>query len=58
MLFIDFRKAFDREYRNQLFMALESYGLPENIIKIIKMALNDNTSRVLVANNSSRHFTI
>jgi hypothetical protein len=29
MLFIDFRQAFDSMYRNQLFMALESYGIPE-----------------------------
>jgi sorting nexin-29 len=58
MLFIDFRQAFDSIYRNQLFMALESYGIPVKIISLIKMTLNDNTSKVLIANNSSRHFNI
>jgi hypothetical protein len=30
----------------------------KNNNKTIKMALHDNTSKVLVANNSSRHFNI
>jgi hypothetical protein len=29
MLFIDFRQTFDSIYRNQSFMALESYGIPK-----------------------------
>jgi sorting nexin-29 len=58
MLFIDFRQAFDSIYRNQLFMALESYGIPVKIIRLLKMTLNNNTSKALVANNSSRHFNI
>jgi hypothetical protein len=58
MLSIDFRQAFDSIYRNQLFMALESYGILEKIIRLIKMTLNDKTSKVLVANNISRHFNI
>jgi sorting nexin-29 len=58
LLFIDFRQAFDSIYRSQIFMALESYGIPERIIRLIQITLNDNTSEVLVANNSSRHFTI
>jgi hypothetical protein len=56
MLFIDFRQAFDSIDRNQLFMALESYGIPEKIIRLIQMTLNDNISKVLIANNSSRYF--
>jgi hypothetical protein len=58
VLFIDFRQAFDSIYRNQLLMALESYGISEKIIRLIKMTSNDNTSKVPVANNSSRHFNI
>jgi sorting nexin-29 len=57
MVFIDFRQAFDSIYRNQLFMA-ESYGIPEKIIKLINMTLNNNTSKLLIANNSCRHFNI
>jgi hypothetical protein len=38
-------------------MALESYGIPEKIIRLIKMTLNDK-SKVIAANNSSRHFNI
>jgi hypothetical protein len=29
--------------RNQLFVALEFYGVPEKIIRLIKITLNDNT---------------
>jgi hypothetical protein len=58
MLFIDFRQAFDSIYRDQLFMALEPYSIPEKIIRLIKMTLNDNIFKVLVANNSSRYFNI
>jgi hypothetical protein len=29
ILFIDFRQAFGSIYRNQLFKALECYGIPE-----------------------------
>jgi sorting nexin-29 len=39
-------------------MAEESYGISKKIIRLIKMAINDNTAKVLVANNSSRHFNI
>jgi hypothetical protein len=56
MLFIDFRQAFDSIYKNQLFMALEFYGTPEKIIRLIKMTSNDKTCNVLIANNSSTHF--
>jgi sorting nexin-29 len=49
MLFIDFKQAVDSIDRNQLFMALESYGIPEKITRLLKMTLNDNTSKVLVA---------
>jgi hypothetical protein len=44
--------------RNQLFKALKSYGIPEKIIKLIKMALSDNIAKVLIANTSSRSFNI
>jgi sorting nexin-29 len=36
MLFTDFRQAFDSRDINQLFMALESYGIPEKIIRLKK----------------------
>jgi hypothetical protein len=35
ILFTDFRQAFDSTDRNQLFKALESYGIAEKIIKLI-----------------------
>jgi hypothetical protein len=41
--------------RNQLFKALESYGIPE---KIIKLTLSDNIAKVLIANTSNRSFNI
>jgi hypothetical protein len=59
MLFIDSGKLFTvYVYGNQLFMAFKSYVIPEKVIRLIKMKLNYDTSKVLVANNSSRHFNI
>jgi hypothetical protein len=58
MLFTDFRQAFDSIDRNQLFKALEFYGIPEKLIKLIKITLDDNTSEVLIANTSSRPFNV
>jgi sorting nexin-29 len=58
ILFIDFRQASDSIDRNQLFKALESYGIPEKIIKLIKMTLSNNIAKVLIASTSSRSFNI
>jgi hypothetical protein len=58
ILFIDFRQAFDSIDRNQLFKVLESYGIQEKIIKLIKMTLSNNIAKVLIANTSSRSFNI
>ena len=33
-------------------------GIPEKIIRLIKMTLHDNTSKVLIANTSSRSFYV
>ena len=51
--------AFDRIDINQLFIALEFYGIPEKkLLKVIKMTLDENSSEVLTANNSSRRFYV
>jgi hypothetical protein len=42
MPFIDFRQPFDSTDRNQLFKALEFYGTPAKVIKLIKMMLDDH----------------
>ena len=34
--FIDFRKAFDSVYRPAVWQIMKSYGIPDNIIDIVK----------------------
>jgi hypothetical protein len=41
MLFIDFTEACDSTDRNQLFIALGHYRIPEKIITLIKMTSDD-----------------
>jgi sorting nexin-29 len=58
ILFNDFRQAFYSIDINQLFKALKSYGIPEKIMKLIMMILNDNIAKVLMADASSRSLNI
>jgi hypothetical protein len=45
-------------YRINGFKALESYGIPEKIIKLINTTLSDNIAKVLIVTTSSRSFNI
>ena len=45
----DFRQAFDSVHRNKLFTAREFYGIPQKIMMLINMKLNENMSKVLRA---------
>ena len=37
MIFVDFRKAFDSINRDQMFLILEAYGIPTEIVNAIKV---------------------
>ena len=39
--FIDFEKAFDSVHRQSLWVILQKYGIPEKIIRIVKLFYED-----------------
>ena len=52
MIFVDFQKAFDSIHRETLWKIMETYGIPEKLINMIK-ALYKNT-RVAVIHDKSK----
>ena len=49
-IFIDFLKAFDSIHRERMFMILQAYGIPDNIIKAV-MIMYDNSSAIVMSND-------
>uniref|UniRef100_A0A0A9WMC2 Reverse transcriptase domain-containing protein n=1 Tax=Lygus hesperus TaxID=30085 RepID=A0A0A9WMC2_LYGHE len=58
MLFIDYKQAFDRVDRNQLYRALQEFSIPVKLINLIKMTMNRTQAKVLVGKISSRNFEV
>jgi len=57
-LFIDFKKAYDSFRREASYNILIEYGIPKNLVRLIKMCLTETYSRVLVGKNLSEMFPI
>ena len=57
-LFIDFKKAYDLVRREALYNILMEFGIPKNLIRLIKMCLTKTHSRVRVGKNLSDMFPI
>jgi hypothetical protein len=51
-LFIDFKKTYD-SVRWLVLYILSEFGIPMNLVRLIKMCLNETYSRVLVGKNLS-----
>jgi hypothetical protein len=47
-LFIDLKKAYDSFRREVLYNFLIGFGIPMKLVRLIKMSLNENYSRVRV----------
>jgi len=47
-LFIDFKKAYDSVRREVLYKILIEFGIPKNLVRLIKMSLTETYSRVQV----------
>ena len=57
-LFIDFRKAYDSVRREVLYNILIEFGIPKNLVRLIKMCLTETYSWVRVGKNLSDMFPI
>ena len=57
-LFIEFKKAYDSVRREVLYNILIEFGVPQNLVRLIKMCLTETYSRVRVVKNLSDMFPI
>jgi sorting nexin-29 len=57
-LFIDFRKAYDSVRRDVLYNILIEFGIPMELVRLVKMCLNETYSRVRVGKHLSDTFPI
>ena len=57
-LFIDFKKAYDSVRREVLYNILIAFGVPQNLVRLIKMCLTATYSRVQIGKNLSDVFPI
>jgi hypothetical protein len=57
-LFIDFKKAYDSVKREVLYNILLEVGVPEKLVRLIKICLNETYSKVHVGKLLSDKFPI
>jgi dTDP-4-amino-4,6-dideoxygalactose transaminase len=57
-LFIYFKKAYDSVRREILYNILTEFGVPMNIVRLIKMCLNEMYSKVRISKHLSDSFPI
>jgi sorting nexin-29 len=57
-LFIGFKKAYDSVRREAFYNILVEFGIPQKMIRLIKMCLTETYSRVRVGKNLSEMFPI
>jgi hypothetical protein len=57
-LFIDFKKAYDSVRREVLYNILTDFGIPMKLVRLIKVCLSENYSRVWVGKHLSDTFPI
>jgi hypothetical protein len=57
-LFIDFKKAYDSVKRKVIHNILLEFGIPKQLVRLIKMCLNETYSKVCVGELLSDKFPI
>ena len=57
-LFIDFKKAYDSVRREVLYNILIEFGVPQKLVRLIKMCLTETFRRLQVGKNLSDMFPI
>jgi len=56
MLFIDFKQAFDSINSERLFGAMDKMGIPQKLIRLIRMTMCQTKARVKIDNQISARF--
>jgi purine nucleoside phosphorylase len=57
-LFVDFKKAYDSVKREVLYNILVEFGIPRELVRLIKMCLNETYSKVRIGKLLSDKFPI
>jgi hypothetical protein len=57
-LLIDFKKAYDSVRREVVYCMLIDFGVPMKLVKLIKLRLNENYSKVHIGKHLSESFPI
>jgi hypothetical protein len=57
-LFIDLKKSYDSVRREVLYNILREFGVPMNLVRLIKMCLNETYSKVRIGKHLSDSFPI
>ena len=57
-LFVDFKKAYDSVMREVLYNILTEFGVTKELVRLVKMCLNETYSIVRVGKNLSDRFPI
>ena len=58
LTFIDFRKAFDSIDRDKMFLILEAYGIPSEIVSAVKVMYTDTSAVVITPEGLTEFFAI
>lgn len=58
MLFIDFQQAFDSINRRKMLKALEGFGIPKKLIKLVNMTMEGSQAKAYIGGKTSEAFKI
>lgn len=56
-LFIDYKQAFDSIDRFQLYTILRELGIPDKLVKLVKMTMSNTRAKIKINNNVTRTIT-
>ena len=58
MTFVDFKKAFDTVHRGTMMAILRAYGIPSEIVDVIKLLYTGTKAKVVTPDGQTEHFDI
>jgi hypothetical protein len=57
-LFIDFKTAYEKVNRNQLYKAMLELGIPQKLVRLTQATMDGTTAKVKIQNELSESFHI
>lgn len=57
-MFVDFSKAYDSLSREKVWIKMESFGLPEELIQLVKLSVEQSKCKVRVKGKTSSSFEV